>query len=71
MRFKAIFLTTLFTMGVANAAFADSCQKNIFDGYDCTYDNGTTSTSQKNIFGGLDTRYSDGRSSSSQANIFG
>jgi len=50
-------LPAILLAGVCATAQADSCRKNIFEGYDCTYDNGTTSTSRANIFGGQDTRH--------------
>ena len=71
MKLKVVLLSSILLVSPLYQAYADSCRENIFDGYDCRYDDGTTSSSRANIFGGQDTRYSDGRTSESRANIFG
>jgi len=52
---KVILLGTMLLVSPLYQVFADSCSKNIYDGYDCRYDNGTTSSSKANIYGGQDT----------------
>ncbi|MBX8572770.1 hypothetical protein K5D36_24130 [Pseudomonas cichorii] len=71
MKLKAILLGSILLASPLHQAFADTCSANIFGGYDCRYDNGTTSTSRANIFGGQDTQNNDGSSSTSRSNIFG
>ncbi len=57
MKLKAIVLGFILLVSPLHQAFADTCSTNIFGGYDCRYDNGTTSTSKANIFGGQDTNH--------------
>lgn len=71
MNAKPWVLVFIIFVGSWNTSMADSCRANIFDGQDCRYDDGTTSSSRANIFGGQDITYSDGRKATSRANIFG
>lgn len=68
---NVVMLTSVLLAAPLCQALAESCTSNFSGGYDCRYDDGTTSTSSANFRGGWDTRYSDGRTSTSSSNFRG